>query len=624
MRLSASLAPVCLVSVLALAGCNSVQQQGAKTVTINLQGRAMGGEQPITDSTIQLYAVGTTTDGGGATALINQITTPVTTSDGTGVVNSNANAGNNNNQLTAGSFTITGDYTCPSASTLVYLAAIGGNPGIGTNNAQEQIAALGQCGNLSSSTYITVNEITTVGTVKALQPYMSNASSTYASVSSTPPHAAALATAFNTASEYVNVQYGQAPGPNLPAGYDADSNDLRALANVVQNCVNSNGSTGNGTNCGTFFTDAQGTAANPPADTVTALYDVFSDPTNNVTPIFNLQGTTPAFEPTNNTAPADWTLPILQTPATPVINPNGGTITSSQNITITDTDTDGTNAIYYTTDGSTPSATNGTLYAGPFTIIASATVEAIDIDDNRLSSSVASSTFTVSTGLTPTVSLSSLTVATGSTTGVTLTATGNDTGSVVTFGVTSPADGTFSPTTCTIASGSCSVTYTPSGTLSAGTYSNDLTASFSAYGSYIAASATSTLTVAAPYTETVLHSFTAAVDGKSPYFTNLIQGTDGNFYGTTETGGPNGGGTVFELVPNGTNSTLTALYSFSGGDGRSPYSSLVQGADGNFYGMTENWRPKRRRHRLRACAQRDQQHPHRALFVLRRRWTISL
>jgi hypothetical protein len=68
------------------------------TVHLALRGRAMGGEQPISAATIQIYSVGPTTDGGPSTALINQITTPVTTSDGTGLKNANANAGNGNNQ----------------------------------------------------------------------------------------------------------------------------------------------------------------------------------------------------------------------------------------------------------------------------------------------------------------------------------------------------------------------------------------------------------------------------------------------------------------------------------------------------------------------------------------------
>ncbi len=116
----------------------------------------------------------------------------------------------------------------------------------------------------------------------------------------------------------------------------------------------------------------------------------------------------------------------------------------------------------------------------------------------------------------------------------------------------------------------------------------------------------------------------------------LVQGTDGNFYGTTYSGGANGDGTVFRMTTNGaldhfgivqlfckwrlscrrvgtghgrqflwhglirrnqrqhgtlfrmtTNGTLTALVSFNSTNGSYPYGGLVQGADGNFYGTTE-------------------------------------
>ena len=40
-----------------------------------------------------------------------------------------------------------------------------------------------------------------------------------------------------------------------------------------------------------------------------------------------------------------------------------------------------------------------------------------------------------------------------------------------------------------------------------------------------------------------------------------MQGSDGNFYGTTYYGGANNVGTVFEITPGG---TLTTLYSFAG------------------------------------------------------------
>ena len=69
----------------------------------------------------------------------------------------------------------------------------------------------------------------------------------------------------------------------------------------------------------------------------------------------------------------------------------------------------------------------------------------------------------------------------------------------------------------------------------------------------------------------------------------LIQGTDGNFYGTTYGGGANNNaGTVFKLTPTG---ALTTLYSFctltNCLDGELPTSALVQGTDGNFYGTTQ-------------------------------------
>jgi uncharacterized repeat protein (TIGR03803 family) len=74
----------------------------------------------------------------------------------------------------------------------------------------------------------------------------------------------------------------------------------------------------------------------------------------------------------------------------------------------------------------------------------------------------------------------------------------------------------------------------------------------------------------------------------------LIQGTDGNFYGTTGQGGTNnnctdGCGTVFKITAKG---VLTSLHSFDGTDGSTPNAGLVQGIDGDFYG-TELARGKR-------------------------------
>jgi uncharacterized repeat protein (TIGR03803 family) len=82
--------------------------------------------------------------------------------------------------------------------------------------------------------------------------------------------------------------------------------------------------------------------------------------------------------------------------------------------------------------------------------------------------------------------------------------------------------------------------------------------------------------------ETVLHSFAAGpTDGANPEI--LIQGSDGNFYGTTDVGGASNQGTVFRLTPQGVE---TILYSFAGGSDGAGAQGLVQGSDGNFYGTT--------------------------------------
>ena len=85
-------------------------------------------------------------------------------------------------------------------------------------------------------------------------------------------------------------------------------------------------------------------------------------------------------------------------------------------------------------------------------------------------------------------------------------------------------------------------------------------------------------------TLTTLYSFCAGgypcADGEAPY-AGLVQ-VDGNFYGTTETGGANNDGTVFEITPSG---KLTTLHSFAVSDGAKPYGGVIQAA-GNFYGTT--------------------------------------
>ena len=100
-------------------------------------------------------------------------------------------------------------------------------------------------------------------------------------------------------------------------------------------------------------------------------------------------------------------------------------------------------------------------------------------------------------------------------------------------------------------------------------------------------------------TLTTLYSFCSranCLDGAGPEGT-LVQGADGNFYGTTDSGGSGsshscdstGCGTVFKITPGG---IFTSLYSFCTQedcpDGYAPEAGLIQGRDGNLYGTTSN------------------------------------
>lgn len=80
-----------------------------------------------------------------------------------------------------------------------------------------------------------------------------------------------------------------------------------------------------------------------------------------------------------------------------------------------------------------------------------------------------------------------------------------------------------------------------------------------------------------------LYDFEGTPDGSSPSYGSLVLDSAGNLYGTTMFGGTYGCGTVFELAPNGNETTL---YDFSCGfDGEEP-TGVVRDSVGNVYGTT--------------------------------------
>lgn len=328
-------------------------------------GILQGGQQPISGSTIQLWAVGTSSTGAPATPLLDT------------VIKSAAD----------GSFNISGHYICPTQSTYVYLTANGGNPGLsaGTNNQSIVfMAALGQCGSLSSMQYILMNEVTTVGSAFALAPFMSS----YDKVGS--PDGTALSNAFITANDLVNIATGTPGGAHLPAGYGVDSSLIYTIANILAACVNS---TGAGSSACTALANYTGGST----DVTKAAAHIQQNPNANTTQLFNLVPPNAPFQSKYTSAPASFNLTVAEKVAKPVINPSGGTFTGSKSVTITDI-TDRA-AIYYTTDGTSPqSSATRSLYATAITVASTQTVQAIATKASFIDSDVAAATFTINGG----------------------------------------------------------------------------------------------------------------------------------------------------------------------------------------------------------------------------------
>lgn len=91
--------------------------------------------------------------------------------------------------------------------------------------------------------------------------------------------------------------------------------------------------------------------------------------------------------------------------------------------------------------------------------------------------------------------------------------------------------------------------------------------------------------VAGGWQEAVLYTFSGS-DGMTPY-AGVVLDRAGNLYGTTKLGGPAANGTVFQLTRHGSTWTETILYGFAGqNDGYSPVGGLIFDASGNLYGTT--------------------------------------
>jgi streptogramin lyase len=255
-----------------------------------VSGRVYGGQQPVSGATIELYAVGITGPKSVATPLIGSTVTT----------------------LADGSFSITGEWNCTSntaaygTNPLLYIVATGGNPGLSgnvNNGALAMMDALGPCSSLNSSSFIFIDEVTTVASVVALSPFMSD----FAHVGAQGANAVGLANAFQTVNLLANMTTGTSPGSSLPSTAIAPTSTIAALADLLAPCVNSNGTD---TSCSGLFAAATPPGGTAPGNTITAMLNINTNPGNNVTALFNLMQPSAPFQPALTTAPNDWTVAL--------------------------------------------------------------------------------------------------------------------------------------------------------------------------------------------------------------------------------------------------------------------------------------------------------------------------
>ncbi len=317
-----ALAAATLVAPLLLSGCaasfDAVAPATANPASQGLRGNVHGGQAPVVGAAVYLVAASATGYGTVNTSLLNTGASGVSTdTSGQGYVTTGAN----------GAFRITSDYTCPSSSTLVYLLALGGNPGLGastSNPALAEIAALGPCGALTSSTFITINEVTTVAAMSALAPFTTipvGTNPTPIAISTSATNILGLTNAFTTAANLASITTGL-PNALTPSGLGAiPVSEINTLADILATCVNSNGA---GAPCSTLFTATTPSGGTAPLNTVQAMLNITLHPAQNVTALFNLVTGTPPFQPTLPAVynsftqtytgiPNDWSIAIVYT-----------------------------------------------------------------------------------------------------------------------------------------------------------------------------------------------------------------------------------------------------------------------------------------------------------------------
>lgn len=234
------------------AGCAIQSVSGPTASEFTIAGRLHGGEEPIGGASVSFYATAPT---GVASNGVYVPSTPLTPLGTT-------------TTATSGEFSFSSTLSCSSPN-YVYAVASGGSAAgnASTNPNIMLMAAVGPCSGLSASTYVEINEATTIAAAYALSGFISISGSTVSVTSSTTNYsgssgtgvrgsAAGLVHAFANAANLANVTTGQANlAPPTNSGAIVPQALIYSLANSLQSCVNSTGG-----KAGTFSTPTAPTA----------------------------------------------------------------------------------------------------------------------------------------------------------------------------------------------------------------------------------------------------------------------------------------------------------------------------------------------------------------------------
>lgn len=336
----ASLVSAALCSSLVLSGCSAFSGLNSSSKVVSgsgtgaaIHGIVHGGQNPVKNSHVHLMAVGNTGYGGNAISLL----TTGAGQDSIGYYVLSA---------ADGSFTVTGDYTCPQTggSPVTYLLATQGDSGSGNNTAIALLTPLGDCTQAGyASQSVVVNEVSTVGTTYIARGIIT--SLTQVSLPATPLAQTELKNLYTDLLFINGVAQATTPAGNGTA----PQAEINTLANILAACVNSTGPSS--TACSTLFNNAPSTGASPviPQETATAIFNIATNPGANVANLYALQVAGAPFQPSLSSAPNDFTVaitytanPALNTPAGVAVDSSGNVwVANAGNASITEFGTDG-------------------------------------------------------------------------------------------------------------------------------------------------------------------------------------------------------------------------------------------------------------------------------------------